>query len=222
MIDRFLEIINKYMSRSLKKSYLEVVKKFPSIQEEDISIIYKPGEYVAIRFKDLFELVYGGRSTKKAVIYFDPYFSKVYCREDEAKAIIAHELGHYEHKTRGSLKAFRRRMLWDLVYDTFHEVHSGNNKIMLENLRISNSSLDKYVFKQLQDEKRLARLEKCQQLEELYSDNKTVEAGYGKAMLSVSKKMFNRDKDLGPDPFFEARIKNLEEKLEKGIEDETS
>lgn len=183
----------------LNKVYFKVVKNFPDIKKQEIRLEYQASvPYAELNIINRVEYFVWNKLVKDTSITIGDMFFKV--NKEQRKAIIAHELGHYKrHKKYGINKIGKHiKMLQEV--DAYKGTETGE-------------TLDH----------RTARMVKCLIMHELYADQETVKAGYGKPLLSFLKMAGKKHKERLPrlqKEELKLRIKNLEEKLkqEKGIE----
>lgn len=213
MIRKLLKILNTditdlYFNWKTRKYYPEISKEFSLIKDGTVKMKY--GTYVSVAGLspiDDYEFSYNARLVKKPTIITNNGFLDF--DNAEKLSIIAHELGHYDFYCNApSLGCVKRRVLWNSIYytdrDYFDYLLANGADIKI---------LD-YLSKYIHNDKRKARIKKWNLLKELYADNKAIESGYGKRLLDVLNKLYERfglritDKDV-----VLKRIKNLEEKL---------
>jgi len=119
----------------------------------------------------------------------------------EQKALLAHELGHFKHSLKGlNRPRTSKRNNWILNYQALSHAEFANKDLE----PIENRS--HYI-------KRICQLA---QLREIYADNQSIEAGYGKPLLDCLRKSTHKYHDLFSVMEIETnqkRIENLEQKL---------
>lgn len=195
--------LNAEEKERFKKMYSKVVKKFPNIKNDEITLCFDP--FVSYAEISLFDNI---RIFHENEYVFDPklsiglsFFSKF--NDKEREAVIAHELGHYDYRTRyRDLNRMKKVTKW--VMDV--------NDYNMDVLKVKIISLFNKKKKH-----RIERLQGWYIMYELYADKKAAEAGYGKQMLAVLKKILPEYHRLPPifQKEITARINHLERMLEK-------
>ena len=188
--------------KELKSLYSKVVEKFPEIKESKIKLSYSGlFDYVCFLIIDEKKFIEEKKVVIDPSITTGPKFFDF--TEEEKETSIAHEIGHYAR--------YKKNL---------------NKKKIKQTLK-RNSTVQQYAYNsafQLLEERgfeadhKLRRLKKWYLLEELYADNKAIEAGYGKPLLKILQKHFaNYFSNLSSfhKKELDIRIKNLEEKLKR-------
>lgn len=175
-----------YDKKELKKVYLDVVKKFPDIKPKELKLECYPLDSTAGLLMFNFLFKY------EPTLIVGRFFFSLSPLEKEAT--IAHELGHY-HRLR---KYGRKKLLNTLTLNFIACNYQENSEADERKKRFYN------------------RVEKWYALFESYADNKAAEAGYAAGLISVLKKICQREGD-GLQPMVKKgnllRIGKLEEKL---------
>lgn len=158
-----------------KDRYRSVLKRFPEIKEDEISIGYASHiPYACLGFyKDMAK----EDTVAKFVVLVGPFFFVLF-DDEEKEAVIAHELGHYVYKKKHGLSEVER------LSDEFEQLESYYKR---------KNSEEKVVITYSDEEKR--RIEELQDRHnnyEVYADNEAVKRGYGKQKLSALKKIAER------------------------------
>ncbi len=180
------------MEETYKKMYSEVLKKFPHISEGEIKLKFEPST------KDIIGISILEDDMLNPEIYMFKYFSNL--TEDEKKAVIAHEIGHYYHYVKKHYNIKRTQRLTKFFEEAaFYNAHQRISKIL--------------GFISKKQKHKIKRLQKWYILQEIYADNKAAEVGYGEHVLSAIKDLVNDGYEPVYKEEFQARVKNLEEKL---------
>ncbi|MDP2908872.1 MAG: hypothetical protein Q8N77_03625 [Nanoarchaeota archaeon] len=185
---------------SIKEVYRKVVKKFPEIDEKDVSITFDFfAGYVAFTSIDAKKFILNGEVVVKPTLYVGPNFFLLSDREMEMA--IAHELGHYKRERGYSNNVLRRKTNFIKTMHNYSSMH-----------------LEDYLCACKKEGHKIERLKKWNMLNELYADNEAVRAGYYKELLSFLEDMV-REYDHcygGVHPMYTGllkdRIKNLKRK----------
>lgn len=209
VIELFSRIMDEYFSIKTRASYSELSKEFGLIKNGAVRMEYGSDVTVAgFSPIDDYEFLRNTRLVNDPRITTDKKFLKF--DKGERLSIIAHELGHYDFYCNApSPGCLRRRVLWDLTHymdrDYFDSLLVGGADIkVLE-----------YLARYMHDDKRRARIKKWNLMKELYADNKAIDSGYGKELLSMLKKAHKKwGSRLADKNIIIKRIKNLESKLE--------
>lgn len=185
---------------SIKGIYRKVVKKFPEIDEKEVSIAFDfLAGYVAFTSIDTYKFISHGEIAVKPTLYAGPSFFLLSDREKEMA--IAHELGHYKREKGCSTAVLRRKTNF------------------LKNMHdYSSMYLEDYLCACKKEGHKIERLKKWNALNEVYADNEAVRAGYYNEMRSFLLDM-KREYDHcygGVHPILmdllKDRIKNLKRK----------
>lgn len=188
----------KKREKKFKEIYSEVVNSFPSIEGWRIRLEYDPsfGDYASLITEEAF---WPPRRKPRFNYTICVGSSFYWLNNDEKKAVISHELGHYCKQKNCSAKKVEKEMKW------WREIEKHENRLL-----------------KTQDlNHRINRLIKWRVLTENYADNKAFEAGYGNNVLGILKNIYQEEYDtmgLINDKILTARIKNLEDKLRQGEE----
>lgn len=205
----FSKIMNEYFNIKTRVSYSALSKEFGLIRNGVVRMEYGSDVTVAgFSPIDDYEFLYNTRLVKDPSITTDKNFLKF--NKGERLSIIAHELGHYDFYCNApSSECLRRRMLWNITHymdrDYLDSLLEGGADIkVLE-----------YLTRYKYDDKRTARLKKWNLMKELHADNKAIDSGYGKELLSMLKKAHKKWRSrLADENVIIKRIKNLEYKME--------
>lgn len=185
--------------KDLERAYSKVVEKFPSIKKEELKLKYSDNlEYV------IFLMVDEEKFLKEQKLVIDPSITVgskfLSFTEEEKESAITHELGHYSRYKRSSPKKIEKSMF----YTSLLNVYASNPAMWTV------EEMDKEI------RHKMGRVKKWHYMQEVYADNKAVEAGYGKVLINVLTRHLDKyGMMLVPVHRDELtiRIKNLEEKL---------
>lgn len=186
--------------KDLERAYSRVVEKFPCIRKEELKLKYSNNmEYV------IFLMVDEEKFLKEQKLVISPSITVgskfLSFTEEEKESAIAHELGHYSRYKRSSPKKIEKSMF----YTSLLNVYAGNPAMWAV------EEMDKEIHH------KMGRVKKWHYMQEVYADNKAVEAGYGKVLINVLTRHLDKyGMMLVPVHRDELtiRIKNLESKLE--------
>ncbi|MBM3199558.1 hypothetical protein FJZ53_01385 [Candidatus Woesearchaeota archaeon] len=166
------------------KEYYKILKKFKNIGLEELNIMYsqEADKYAALSAGEYQSFLVIGKKF-------------LTLSKGEMRAVIAHELGHYERLKDYSRKRFILTNLRDEEF--FNYAKEGKTQ-------------GKYKH-------RFDMLKKWSLLHEIDADNKALKAGYGEPMLNILKS-FTNSKEFGTmHPLLKEqmmlRMKSLEDKL---------
>lgn len=211
----FDKMREEFAEKHVRKLYSKVVKRFLNINRDDIKVEYLPDyDYVGISVLDYYKLIIMDELVKKPTLKAGPDFLRF--SEEEKEATIAHELGHYEHDIKGMPEGIKRRTLWAVTIRLYHQIDDPSTLDTLAGLTHIKTESAKRILNFFNKESRFARLQKWNQMCDLDADNKAIDAGYGKGLLSALRKIYDKEypRIVRPDYLLE-RIKNLEEKVLK-------
>lgn len=190
------EALKEYKMRN---TYLEVLKNFPNMREGETELRFnKKTDFIQISLT-YNEKINDGTPFKIPTMNFGPYFLTL--SEEEQKASIAHELGHFNYWIKNcNHNTIMRKFKWG--DDTeFYDEHRWITYII--------------SFLSGKSKRRIERLQKMYTMIEIRADNEAARAGYAKPFLSVLKKISS---NYGKQPQtyqkeIKARINNLERML---------
>lgn len=173
-------------TKQLKDEYLKVVKNFRDVKPGDIKTEYL---FQMPDYLGLFPLI-NDEGRYEPIIIAGRYFFEV--DKKKRAACLAHEIGHHYRCKDYTSKALQRVTQHYSEIPCYMEHHAD----VLGH--------------------RMERLRKWSLAYEIYADNKAVEAGYGKPLLSFLQKIISEYYEFLPfiaKSTSKDRIKNLEEKI---------
>ncbi|MDP2908873.1 MAG: M48 family metalloprotease [Nanoarchaeota archaeon] len=184
-----------------KKVYLEVLEKFPWVGKDEVTLKYNPLIFI-ISFLDVnpYILMGTGQLVKSPYLLVSDDFFTVF-DDEQKKAIIAHELGHYKRSKDYSLEKLTMHAKFKDQLFSFYSL----NHDYKEMLRNSDKKLGR----------KIDRLEKWRLLDEMHADNKAVKAGYKEPLLSALERTLKEYGDCIGDPgrnMVVERVKNIKKR----------
>lgn len=163
----------EFAEKHIRKLYSKVVKKFPNIKKDSISVEYIPDyDYAGMSICDCDRLLIKCEFVVKTTLNVGRNFLRF--SKEEQEAVIAHELGHYEHDTKGTPEVLKRRTLWATATGLYHHIDNPAVLATLEGLRYIKTEPVKRILYFFNKESKLARLQKWNQMCDLDADQQSI------------------------------------------------
>lgn len=151
-----------------ERVYSRVVEKFPEIKKEELKLKHMDDfEYVS------FLMIDDKKYLEENKIVIDPSMivgaKFLEFSEEEKEASIAHELGHYTRYKKSSPKKVGKSILYAYIMSVY-----ANSPEMWQLEEMDSNIRHK-----------MKRVKKWHFMQEVYADNRAIEAGYGKVLINV-------------------------------------
>lgn len=184
-----------------KRVYLEVLEKFPWAGEDEVTLRYNPFIFI-ISFLDVdpYILMGAGQLVKSPYLLASDDFFTVF-DDEQKKAIIAHELGHYKRSKGYSLEKLTMHAKFKEQLFSFYSLNHDYKEMLLDS--------DKKLCQKIN------RLVKWRLLDEMHADDEAVKAGYKEPLLSALERTLKEYGDLIGDQGREMvveRVKNIKKR----------